>query len=66
MSLKNERELPNTQAKLDRLERRCKALRNDSGGDGELRAMTMESLRRTIKECGEETARNRFQNPGGT
>lgn len=63
MSLKNERELQNTQAKLERLEARYEALRNESGGDEELRETTLESLRRTINEFREEVARYQFQNP---
>lgn len=56
MSLRNDRELANTRAKLARLEARYVALRGESGGDEELREMTLESLKRTINEFKEEIA----------
>ena len=57
MSLRNERELANTQIKLARLEARYEALSSETGGDEELREMTMESLQRTINQFKEEIAR---------
>jgi ribosomal protein L29 len=40
-----------------RLERRYEALCSETGGDEELREMTMESLKRTINQFKEEIAR---------
>ena len=57
MSLRNERELANTHTKLARLEARYEALSCETGGDEELREMTMESLKRTINQFKEEIAR---------
>lgn len=57
MSLKNEQELANTRTKLARLESRYEALRCETGGDEQLRELTMESLRRTINQFKEEIAR---------
>jgi len=57
MSLRNEHELANTRWKLARLEARYEALRSESGGDEELRELTMESLKQTINQFKEEIAR---------
>ena len=57
MSLKNEKERINTQEKLSRLIKRRETLGAESGGDAELRAMTLESLRGTIRQLQEEIAR---------
>lgn len=57
MNLRNERELANTRAKLARLEALCTAHDNETGGDEELRAMTIESLRRLVNQLKEEIAR---------
>lgn len=57
MSLKNEQELVNTRTKLARLEARYESLRAETGGDEELRDMTLESLKRTINQFKEEIAR---------
>jgi hypothetical protein len=57
VSLRNEREAANTRMKLARLEARCEALRAETGGDEELREVTLESLKRTINEFKEELAR---------
>ena len=57
MSLRNEHELANTRWKLARMEARYEALRSESGGDEELRELTMESLKRTINQFKEEIAR---------
>lgn len=64
MSLRNERELANTLAKLARLEARYEALRRESGGDHELREMSMESLAATINQFKEEIARFKAMGPG--
>ena len=50
-------ELVNTQKKLARLEARYESLSSESGGDEELRDMTLESLKRTINQFKEEIAR---------
>ena len=63
MSLKNQRELTNTQMKLAHLEARYKSLSSESGGDEELRDMTLESLRRTINQFKEEIARYEAHQP---
>lgn len=63
MSLRNERELENTRTKLARLEARHDALCVESGGDQELREMTMESLKRTINDFKEEIARYEARHP---
>jgi uncharacterized protein involved in exopolysaccharide biosynthesis len=57
MSLRNNQELVNTRTKLARLEARCQTLRSETGGDEELRELTMESLTRTINQFKEEIAR---------
>ena len=57
MSLKNEQERVNTQEKVSRLMKRRETLAAESGGDAELRAMTLESLRGTIRQLQEEIAR---------
>ena len=57
MSLRNEQELANTRIKLARLEARYETLRTETGGDEELRELTMESLKRTINQFKEEIAR---------
>jgi len=56
MSLKNDHERINTQAKLARLAKRWQALSSETGGDEELREMTMESLKRTMNQLREEIA----------
>jgi hypothetical protein len=50
----NEEELANTRRKLARLERRYEAHEQESGGDEELRDMSMESLKRLINQLKEE------------
>ena len=57
MSLENEQERINTQIKLARLVKRREALAAQLGGDEELRALSMESLRGTIRQLQEEIAR---------
>jgi len=57
MELKNRQELDNTRAKMERLMERYRSLQSQSGGDEELREVTMESLMRSINEFKEEIAR---------
>ena len=70
MSLKNDIELANTRAKLARVEARYRALRDETGGDEELREATMESLKRFINQLSEEITRYEIcrsgQGQGGT
>jgi hypothetical protein len=56
MSLEINRERTNTQIKLARLAKRWQALSSETGGDEELREMTMESLKRTMNQLQEEIA----------
>jgi hypothetical protein len=56
MSLKNDQERTNTEVKLARLTKRHQALSAETGGDEELREMTMESLKRTMNQLQEEIA----------
>ena len=65
MSLKNAQVLANTRAKLARLEARYEALRAETGGDEELRELTMESLKRTINQFTEEIARDEAHQAAG-
>ena len=55
--LSNDHEFANTRAKLLRLETRYAALRDEVGGDQELRDATMESLKRLINQLREEISR---------
>ncbi|MBI4579855.1 MAG: hypothetical protein HY718_09145 [Planctomycetes bacterium] len=57
MDLRNEREVANTRTKLARLEARYAAHEQETGGDEELREITMESLTRLINQLKEEIAR---------
>lgn len=57
MSLRNAQEVQNTRQKLERLEALYAAHEAETGGDEELREMTMESLKRTINQFKEEIAR---------
>ena len=57
VSLNNDQELANTRIKLARLEERHKALAAETGGDAELRDMTLESLKRAINQLKEEIVR---------
>lgn len=70
MNLKNDIELANTRAKLARVETRYRALQDETGGDEELREVTMESLKRFINQLREEITRyeicERGQGHGGT
>ncbi len=63
VSLKNERELANAQNKLARLEARYEALGSQTGGDEELREITIESLKRTINQFKKEIARYEAHHP---
>jgi hypothetical protein len=57
MSLKNDVEPANTQAKLRRLEARYAELRADAGEDPHARELTMRPLKGTINQFKEEIAR---------
>jgi len=57
MSLKNDIELANTRAKLQRLEMRYEELRSDTSEDEHVRELTMRSLKGTINQFKEEIAR---------
>jgi hypothetical protein len=63
VSLKNQRELANSKIKLARLEKRYQSLSTESGGDEELREMSLESLQRTINQFTEEIARYEAHQP---
>ena len=63
MDLRDERELANTREKLRRLEARYEAHCTETGGDEELREITMESLMRTINQLKEEIARYEARHP---
>lgn len=63
MSLRSEREVQNTRFKLARVGARYEALRAESGGDEELREMTMDSLKQTINEFKEEITRFEARHP---
>ena len=56
MSLENNQQRLNTQIKLARLAKRWRPLCSETGGDQELREMTMESLKRTMNQLQEEIA----------
>ena len=58
MRLLNEVELANTRRKLSELEALYKAHEGESGGDEELRDISMESLQRLINQLKEEIARS--------
>ena len=63
MNLRNERELTNTRRKLARLEALYAAHESETGGDEELREITMESLMRMINQFKEEIARYEAHHP---
>jgi hypothetical protein len=56
VSFRNDQERLNTQMKLSRLAERHAALSSATGGDEELREMTIESLKRTVNQSREEIA----------
>lgn len=57
MMLRNEADVRNTRAKLERLEARCKALQSETREDEQLRELTLVSLGRVIKQLKEEIIR---------
>lgn len=57
MDLRNDRELANTRVKLERLESLYSAHESETGGDEELREITMASLKRFINQLKEEIIR---------
>ena len=63
MTLRNEVELANTRAKLERLEARYEKLRSETGGDEELREVTMRSVKKYINQFKEEIARYEAHQP---
>jgi flagellar biosynthesis chaperone FliJ len=63
VTLRNERELANTRDKLHLLEDSYEELRNETGGDEELREASMESLKRFINQLKEEIARYEAHQP---
>lgn len=63
MSLNNDTELANTRVKLQRLETRYEALRNDTLMDEPVRELTMRSLKATINQFREEIARYQAHQP---
>jgi chromosome segregation ATPase len=65
MSLKNDVELTNTRAKLQRLEMRYEELCNDTSEDEHVRELTMRSLKGTINQFKEEIARYEAHRPSG-
>jgi flagellar biosynthesis chaperone FliJ len=60
--LRNDRELKNTRAKLRLLEESYEELSKETGDD-ELRAASMESLKRLINQFKEEIARYEVHQP---
>ncbi len=63
MTLRSERELLNTRKKLRMLEEDYEAHAAETGGDEELREMTLESLKRLINQLKEEIARYEAHQP---
>jgi hypothetical protein len=63
VSLVSETELANANRKLGMLEADYAALTRQTGGDEELREMTMASLKRLINELKEEIARYQARQP---
>ncbi len=63
MDLRNERELANTRAKLQRLEALYEGDENETDGDEELREAEMESLQRLINQFKEEIVRYEARQP---
>ena len=57
MRLLSERVLANTRRKLEALEALCKTKEQETGGDEELRDMTVQSLQRLMNQLKEEIAR---------
>jgi hypothetical protein len=57
MELKDERELEVTREKLQSLEARYQAVKQDSGEDAHIQELTLRSLKRMINQMKEEIAR---------
>ena len=66
MSLKNNRELANTRAKLRELEQDYEELRADRDEHPHVREVTMESLKRLINQFKEEIARYEAHQPSSS
>lgn len=65
MSLSNDQELANTQAKLRHLEQRYAAVQADAAEDPRVRELTMHSLKKLINQMKEEIARYQSHQPAG-
>lgn len=63
MNLGSEIELANTRGKLRMLEESYEARFGETGGDEELREITLESLKRLINQLKEEIARYEAHQP---
>lgn len=63
MSISNDIELANTREKLERLEQRYTAVRDDRSADPRVRELTMRSLSETIVQFREEIARYLARQP---
>ncbi len=63
MNLTSEIELANTREKLRMLEEDYEAHSGETGGDEELREITLESLKRLINQLKEEIARYEAHQP---
>ena len=63
MNLRSEIELANTRGKLRMLEEGYEARSSETGGDEELREITLESLKRLINQLKEEIARYEAHQP---
>jgi hypothetical protein len=66
VTLLNEIELANTRRKLGRLQDLYHAKEAQSGGDEELREMTLESLARLINQLKEEIIYSEIHQPTGS
>ena len=63
MNLRSDIELANTRGKLRMLEEGYEARSGETGGDEELREITLESLKRLINQLKEEIARYEAHQP---
>jgi flagellar biosynthesis chaperone FliJ len=61
--LQNDRQLANTREKLRLLEESYEEVRQEAGGDEQLREAEMESLKRFINQLKEEIARYESRQP---
>lgn len=63
MSIENEVALWNTRAKLERVQARYDALRQEAAGDSHTRDLTLRSLKKLINQFQEEVARYEAHQP---